>query len=39
VDKKRNTLIYIPISDKVIEASPQNVLSTIPIMPWAANTT
>ena len=37
VDKKRNTLIYIAISDKVIEGSPQNALSTVPIMPWTAD--
>jgi len=34
VDKKRKTLIYVAISDKVIEGSPQNALSTVPIMPW-----
>jgi CreA protein len=36
VDKKRNTLIYLAISDKVIEGSPQNAISTVPMMPWAA---
>jgi CreA protein len=35
VDKKRNTLIYVAISDKIIEGSPQNAISTVPIMPWA----
>ena len=34
VDKKRNTLIYMAISDKIIEGSPQNSISTVPIMPW-----
>ncbi len=34
VDKKRNTLIYLAISDKIIEGSPQNSISTVPIMPW-----
>jgi CreA protein len=34
VDKKRNTLIYIAISDKIIAGSPQNSISTVPIMPW-----
>ncbi len=34
VDKKRNTLVYIALSDKIIEGSPQNSLSTVPIMPW-----
>ena len=33
-DQKRNTLIYLAISDKIIEGSPQSSLSTVPIMPW-----
>jgi CreA protein len=35
LDKKRNTLVYVAISDKLIEGSPQNPVSTVPIMPWA----
>ena len=34
LDKKRNTLVYLAISDKLIEGSPQNAMSTVPIMPW-----
>jgi CreA protein len=34
VDKKRNTLVYIALSDKIIEGSPQNSLSTVPVLPW-----
>ena len=34
VDKKRNTLVYMAISDKIIEGSPQNSISTAPITPW-----
>ena len=34
VDKKRNTLVYVAISDKIIEGSPANAISTVPIMPW-----
>jgi CreA protein len=34
VDKKRNTLVYLAISDKLIEGSPQNSISTVPVMPW-----
>ncbi|HEX3864547.1 MAG TPA: CreA family protein [Stellaceae bacterium] len=34
LDKKRNTLVYIALSDKVVEGSPQNSISTVPIMPW-----
>src|SRR5262245_24201016 len=36
LDKKRNTLVYLAISDKLIEGSPQNAISTVPIMPWVA---
>jgi CreA protein len=36
VDKKRNTLIYLAISDKLIDGSPQNSISTVPIQPWGA---
>jgi CreA protein len=34
VDKKRNTLIYLAISDKIVNGSPENALSSVPIMPW-----
>ncbi|MFZ3207023.1 MAG: CreA family protein [Pseudomonas sp.] len=33
-DEKRNTLIYLVYSDRVIEGSPQNAVTAIPIMPW-----
>src|SRR5205823_11734742 len=33
VDKKRNTLVYMAISDKIIEGSPQISIPTVPIMP------
>nr|WP_244266870.1 CreA family protein [Pseudovibrio stylochi] len=33
-DKKRNVLVYIVYSDKLIEGSPKNSTSTVPIMPW-----
>jgi CreA protein len=33
-DKKRNTLVYLAISKKIVEGSPQNSISTVPIMPW-----
>lgn len=35
VDKKRNTLVYLAISDKLIDGSPQNSISTVPVMPWS----
>jgi len=34
LDRKRNTLVYLAISDKLIEGSPQNAISTVPVMPW-----
>lgn len=33
-DAKRNTLAYLAYSDKVVEGSPKNALSAVPIMPW-----
>lgn len=33
-DQKRNALIYLSYSDKVVEGSPKNALSAVPIMPW-----
>lgn len=35
-DKKRNALVYLVYSDRIIEGSPQNAVTAIPIMPWAA---
>ena len=34
-DAKRNALIYLSYSDKVVEGSPKNALSAVPIMPWS----
>jgi CreA protein len=33
-DRKRNTLVYIAVSRKLIDGAPANSLSTVPIMPW-----
>ncbi len=33
-DQKRNTLIYLVYSDRLINGSPQNSVSTVPIMKW-----
>lgn len=33
-DAKRNVLIYLSYSDRIIEGSPQNSISVIPIIPW-----
>jgi CreA protein len=37
-DAKRNVLVYVVYSDKLIEGSPKNSTSTVPIMPWGAET-
>jgi len=34
VDKPRNTIIYLAISTKIINGSPANAISTVPIMQW-----
>jgi CreA protein len=33
-DPKHNTLVYLAISSKLINGSPANAISTVPIMPW-----
>ena len=33
-DAKRNTLVYVAISRKVIEGSPMNSISTVPVQRW-----
>ena len=35
-DPKRNVLVYMVYSDKLIEGSPKNSTSSVPIMPWGA---
>jgi len=35
-DAKRNVLVYMVYSDRLIEGSPKNSTSTVPIMPWGA---
>ncbi len=35
-DPKRNVLIYMAYSDKLIDGSPKNSTSSVPIMPWGA---
>ncbi|MEZ3184012.1 CreA family protein [Pseudomonas sp. LM13] len=33
-DESRNALVYLVYSDRVIEGSPQNAVTAIPILPW-----
>ncbi|MGB0086701.1 MAG: CreA family protein [Rhodomicrobiaceae bacterium] len=35
-DIKRNVLVYVVYTDKLIEGSPENSTSTVPIMPWGS---
>lgn len=34
LDSKRNTLVYLAYSDKLIDGSPKNSLSAVAMMPW-----
>ena len=36
-DTKRNVLVYMVYSDRIIEGSPKNSTSSVPIMPWGAS--
>ncbi|MBK7898457.1 MAG: CreA family protein [Azonexus sp.] len=34
VDTRRNVLVYLAISRKIIEGAPANAISTVPVQPW-----
>ncbi len=36
-DSKRNVLVYMVYSDRLIEGSPKNSTAAVPIMPWGGN--
>lgn len=36
-DEKRNVLVYVVYSDRIIEGSPKNSTSSVPIMPWGTS--
>jgi CreA protein len=36
-DVKRNVLVYMVYTDRIIEGSPKNSTSSVPIMPWGQN--
>jgi len=38
-DAKRNVLVYMVYSDRLIEGSPKNSTSSVPIMPWGTGDT
>ncbi|QSA98236.1 CreA family protein [Methylococcus sp. EFPC2] len=33
-DARNNTLVYLAVSQKIIEGAPASSLSTVPVMPW-----
>jgi CreA protein len=35
-DAKRNVLVYMVYSDRLVEGSPKNSTSSVPVMPWGA---
>lgn len=35
VDPKRRTLVYLAISDKIVDGSPYNAISSVPVTPWS----
>ena len=34
IDRKHNTLVYLAVSSKIVNGSPANAISTVPVMPW-----
>ena len=38
LDQKRNTLVYLAYSDRLVDGSPKNSISAVPIMPWPSET-
>jgi CreA protein len=39
LDQKRNVLIYLAYSDKLVDGSPKNSISAVPVMPWPSTAT
>lgn len=35
-DRQRNVLVYVSYSDRVLEGSPKNSISSVPVMGWTA---
>lgn len=35
-DVKRNSLVYLAVSSKIVNGSPENAVSVVPIMKWSA---
>ena len=39
IDRQRSVLVYVAYSDRVIEGSPKNSISSVPIMNWPGTQT
>ena len=39
VDEKRNVLVYVAYSDRLVEGSPKNSISCVPVMNWPGSQT
>lgn len=37
-DKKHNTLVYMVYSDRILQGSPNNSISAVPVLPWQSQT-
>jgi len=35
IDQKRNVLVYLVYTDKLIDGSPKHNISSVPVMPWS----
>ena len=35
LDRRRNTVVYLVFSDKLIDGSPKNAVTAVALMPWA----
>jgi len=38
IDRKRNVLVYLAISRRVIDGAPTNAISSVPVQPWQTTT-
>ena len=34
IDQPHDTMVYLAVSSKIVNGSPENAISTVPIMPW-----
>jgi CreA protein len=36
MDRKRNVLVYLAFTDKLVDGSPKHSISSVPVMPWSS---